>query len=212
VEVKVGGGRRTDSDRWEVPSGTSVFPLVSLLAKADLGLESVDGVSISLLSRPRIFERWDWWLSAAAAADYVVAASCGGDPIGVDVEVDWRVFGPGMVGRLSPDEQAHITGGVLDLGVPAAEESSWSLLPPEANARALETWAKKQAYVNWLGGEVLGGPAVYSVLDPEALGVQFLPLAFGEEAPDLIGWVCVDAEASVQSVDSMWLGQLEEES
>jgi hypothetical protein len=78
-------------------------------------------------------------------------------------------------------------------------------LPEEANDRAVEVWARKLAYLQWLRKGVEGGLAGFDVTAPESLGVRFSQVALGLQAPGLVGWVCSDASGGVEGLEVTWL-------
>ncbi|MDR3107014.1 MAG: 4'-phosphopantetheinyl transferase superfamily protein, partial [Bifidobacteriaceae bacterium] len=108
-------------------------------------------------------------------------------PCGLDIEVSTRPVNPAVVRRFAPDERDHIAAG----GPPGL-----------VNARLLEIWTKKEAYLKWLGagiGGERGGLAAFSVLRPAALAAGFIALTAGPRG-DLTGHVCVAQEAARSAV------------
>lgn len=142
----------------------------------------------------------------ADAGPYVAVAVAENRP-GLDVQVAGRVFSPGLLERLAPAERAYILGS--DMGAASALTTGgapWPVLSAVANARSLEVWAKKQAYLMWRGEWAQEGLGSFNVMDPAGLGVRFLPFDFAE-ASDLIGWLCLDYEP-VQAMEAVWVEDL----
>jgi hypothetical protein len=139
---------------------------------------------------------------------YVVVA-VGAAKLGLDIELAERVFPPGRVERFAAGERAYIQRAqsrATGSAVPAvAGDGPWAALAPEANRRAWEVRAKKQAYLIWQGEWPAGGMDSFDVTRPDRLGVRFWPLSW-DEAPDLIAWLCL-GDAGVSRVDASWAGE-----
>ncbi|MDR1265680.1 MAG: DUF4279 domain-containing protein [Propionibacteriaceae bacterium] len=138
-----------------------------------------------------------------------VAVAVGASKLGLDIELSGRAFPPGLVGQLAVGERAYIQSAqsrVTGSVIPAtAGDGTWAALVPEANRLAWEVRAKKQAYLIWLGEWPAGGMDSFDVTRPDRLEVRFWPLSW-DEAPDLIGWLCL-GDAGVTRVDSSWAGE-----
>ncbi|MDR0593660.1 MAG: hypothetical protein LBG60_10495 [Bifidobacteriaceae bacterium] len=114
-----------------------------------------------------------------------------------------------MVERFAPNERDYIFGADADaaLGGAAAHAGPpWQVLPPGVGARAVEVWAKKQAWMVWKGAWPSGGLAGFSVVDGSELGVRFWPVAFAE-AHGLVGWVCA-GDGAARGVEAVWVGEV----
>jgi hypothetical protein len=140
---------------------------------------------------------------AAADAGPFVAVAFPERWLGLGLQLAGRQFGPGLVARFARGERAWIRGeGPADDAGRGAV--GWGVLPAAANARALEVWAKKQAYLRWVGGGVDANLGGFDVTHPGVLGVRFLPVDWRGEAPGLTGWACTD-DPAVTGFDVSWV-------
>jgi hypothetical protein len=150
------------------------------------------------------------FVTSEASGRAAVAAAA--DRVGLGVEWSGRVFSPGLESRFAPDERDYILDG--DGEPPAAAVPGqgmvgappWGTLAPAANARALEVWAKKQAWMVWHGAWPEGGLAGFSVFAGGGPRAWFWPAEF-PEAPGLIAWVCT-GDPGITGVDAVWAGEV----
>jgi hypothetical protein len=181
------------------------FRLAKRQAAAELGGLSCHGVVLDRDGGSHLFGAHNFYFPyvSSVSGDYG-AVAVADDPVGFDVETTTRAFGPGLLERFAPDERDYVLRDRSQSVVPAvAGVGAWDRLTDEANRRALEVWAKKQAYLIWLGEWDARGLGGFSVLEPEALGVAFQSVGF-PAAPDLIGWLCCDCR-SAAPVEAMWV-------
>jgi hypothetical protein len=143
----------------------------------------------------------------AYAGLYVVVAAQDGR-MGLGLALADRQFGPGLLELFAGGERDWIWDGrkpeALTVAAPG-DGPGWQALPGDVNARALEVWAKKRAYLQWLGAGVEGGLAGFDVTEPESLGVRFSSVAFGSHAPGVVGWVCSDALGGAEGLEVTWV-------
>ncbi|MDR2381614.1 MAG: DUF4279 domain-containing protein [Bifidobacteriaceae bacterium] len=135
--------------------------------------------------------------------------------VGIAIELACRVFSPELISRFAPDEQDYVRGGAGDAGRTADGEAGrvdglsgdgrWPACPPAANARALEVWAKKQAWTVWSGSWPQEGLRGFSVTGSRAHGERFFRIPLPPEA-GLIGWICT-GDRTVTGVDATWAGE-----
>ncbi|MDR2348741.1 MAG: 4'-phosphopantetheinyl transferase superfamily protein [Bifidobacteriaceae bacterium] len=128
--------------------------------------------------RPYLVELPDLGFSISHSGPYVGAVFAPG-ACGLDLEVSGRAVNMALTRRFAPEEGAFVVGGRRET----------------AGARLLEIWTKKEAYLKWAGRGLAGGLESFSVLDPAGLGVRFIQLSGGPRG-DLVGFVCLDADAA----------------